>query len=146
MGSGGDVKQRVLSPHQFATGATGGGGFYGKATHEGLFAYLKYDEAEGLVRADVAMSRRLVPGRLPANGDMLAQFQHHLQSLTNIAARVTAAPNVNARTHVLLDEYRQASTDFAAIVGRRLLPASYPSRWIECLSNPLLAFAEQEGF
>ncbi len=142
IGTGWDLKQRVLSAELFRTSPDIRRQSQ-RVSHVGLFASLKRREAERLSAGNAVLSDRLVPGTLPL--DFNGHWRHHLSILASLARDSGSGATVGDRVAWLQDAYTAAAGEFADVAGYvRPLEAS-EGQWIVPLADGLQAFAESEG-
>ena len=142
LGSGWDLRQRVFAPDGLRRDTTVRRAAK-RITHDGVFAVLKRPEAERLLRTDPALSRRVVPGALPADGNGL--WEHHLAVLSNRVAALLALPDRPARVRWLAGEYAAAEADFRRI--ERLTRLEFPpAAWLDAVRQGLDAYRVSEGW
>ncbi len=143
IGSGWDLRQRILSAVAFQSGTTTRRTSH-RITHAGLYGVLKRPEAELLLRNDRALSARLVPGVLPGNGNPL--WERHLAILASEAAAIQALPDRRARASWLLGRYASALADFVRVdtLARPLSAGS--ARWLSAVKAGLEGYVAGEGW
>lgn len=143
IGAGWDLRQRVLAPQAFRTD-TQMRRTANRITHSGLLGVLKRPEAERLLRLEPAMSRRLVPGALPGNGNPL--WEHHLSVLADVVARTLAPPDRESRARGLAASYTASMADFRSVEGRARPIQSGPAAWLGGVTAGLSAYVAGEGW
>jgi hypothetical protein len=141
-GTGWDLRQRLLAPDAFRSNTTVRRTAH-RITHAGLFGVLKRPEAELVRAADRALSIRLVPGRLPANGNPL--WEHHVSVFADQVAALVALPDVRQRSALLATQYESALVDFETVDDLAALEAD-STRWLTAVSTGLSAFRADEGW
>jgi hypothetical protein len=146
VGSGWDLSQRVYADDAFKRGDGGGGGGSYRATHRGLLAALKGDEAAQLMTVDPDRSGRLLPGLLPKATDFNAHWEHHLQCLSTLIDRLCGESDVTQRVGRLRALYEQAATEFGEIVTLIGPLAADRSRWVAPLAEGLNRHIADEGW
>lgn len=142
IGSGWDLRQRVLAAEAFHTSTTrrrrGS-----RVTYRGLLAVLRRAEAERLLALDAARSDRLVPGRLPI--DQVGEWEHHLRTLAALTAALSLIPSPQQRVVELQSLYGDAAQEFA-IVERLARPQHGAAEWLGPVSQGLDLCALAEGW
>lgn len=143
IGSGWDLRQRMLAPVAFQHGTTTRRTSH-RVTHAGLYGVLKRPEAELLLRNDRALSVRLVPGAVPGNGNPL--WERHLGVLALEASSIQALPDRRAKATWLLGRYTSALADFARVdvLARPLAAGS--ARWLSAVKTGLEGYMAGEGW
>jgi hypothetical protein len=143
IGTGWDVRQRVLAPDAFRLD-TRTRIAAKRITHAGLFGVLKRPEAERLLRNDRVASIRLVPGAIPADGNPL--WEHHLEVLAAAVRRVAGQADRRSASTWLRDQYVAALAEFARvdILARPLAAGS--ASWLGAVTAGLLAYMAGEGW
>ncbi len=143
LGSGWDLRHRV-GAHDSFRNASGARRAAQRVTHRGLLAWLKRDEAERLLAADAATSRRLVQGPLPA--DFNSGWQHHLRCVSNRAERVAAAGSRQDRVDRLRGMYADARRSFVRVTASAGPLEADHRQWIEPLAAGIETYAAGEGW
>jgi hypothetical protein len=115
-----------------------------RITHAGLLGVLKRDEAERLLRADTPLSRRLVPGVLPANGNPL--WQHHLRVLAGDIGATAAIVDREASAGALSVKYAGAQADFGLVEPQAQPLEAGSARWLNAVSGGLADYIIGEGW
>jgi hypothetical protein len=143
IGTGWDLRQRVLAPPAFRVDTTTRR-TSSRITHSGLYGVLKRPEAELLRRANRAASLRLVPGVLPADGNAL--WEHHLHVLASTTALLLCQTNERTRSMWLRDQYRTALAEFAQVDRLVVRLHADSTKWLDAVSNGLGDFMIGEGW
>lgn len=141
IGTGWDLKQRVLSGDLFRTDP-GVRRPSQRVSHRGLFASLKRQEAERLRAGNAELSARLVPGDLPLGFN--GQWRHHLAVLAGLAADVGGGGPIADRVAWLHERYAEAANDFVEVARYARPLEATESQWLAPLADGLRIFADAE--
>jgi hypothetical protein len=142
IGSGWDLKQRVLSAELFRS-SPGIRRQSLRVTHEGLHGSLKQQEAERLRAGDSTLSNTLVPGPLPIGFN--GHWQHHMGVLSRLADSVGQPGSRAVRVSDLRARFERAKDAFAAAAPHARPLEADSIRWIDPLLDGLNLYAAQEG-
>ena len=143
VGSGWDLRQRMLAPDAFRLTTTIRRTAH-RITYAGLYGVLKRVEAERLVRADRPLSARLVPGVLPANGNPL--WQHHLKVLAAEVDAVSAVADREASAKALSAKYVTALTSFGLVEPLAQPLEAGATRWLNAVAGGITDYINGEGW
>lgn len=143
IGTGWDLRQRILAPDAFRLTTTIRR-TANRITYGGLLGVLKRVEAERLVRADRALSVRLVPGVLPGNGNPL--WEHHLEVVAAEIAAVTGPADRQAASAALSTRYAAVRADFARVEGLARPLEAGAADWLAALALGLTNYMTGEGW
>ncbi len=143
IGTGWDLKQRVLSGELFRTDP-GIRRQSQRVSHIGLLASLKRREAEQLRAGDGALSAALVPGPLPIDSN--GHWQHHLSIMAAAVHVIGTQPTPRDRVRVLASTYEAAAAAFGEVVRHVRPLEATGNQWIVPLAEGVRQYAASEGF
>jgi hypothetical protein len=142
LGTGWDLRQRMLAPDAFRTGTQG------RATQRitllGLLAVLRRQEVERLERLDEPLLTELVPGPYPR--DRGSQWTHHQRVMRGLADRLVGEGTPRRRTRLLGELYVSAGQSFARVESLVRPLNGSGARWLSAVRLGLRDYATSEGW
>jgi hypothetical protein len=146
LGTGWDVRQRVLAYPDFAERAPSepgsGGSWYARPTLVGLLGNILPNEFSVLRSQRPTLAERLYSG--PHNPQAEPIFQHHAQVLNSVMAQLGPLP-LRQRVERLRDEYRQCLLEWPT-VQELTGSATAGDQWIGPLLSGVDTFIASEGW
>jgi len=145
IGTGWDTRQRVCAYASYVERppAGDGGGWFKRPSHRGLFGFLHRQHAELVATGDAALSRRLVPGVLPADAAQ-ESFEHHAATLQALVDDLLSR-GLRDRYEHLLREYNTAIDNWTDAANHARFPSDQNS-WIIPFRDGLALYGAEEGW
>ena len=139
IGSGPDVRQRVLSPASFQPAT--GGSYTFRVTFQGLLSAFGRADSRRLFTADPAVAAALAPGPMPTNEK--DAYRGHFATLGRLMTDLRTLPNARRRAYHLRGLYDAALPHWASLAIR---PQMGRTEWIDPFRDGLGAYIAGEGW
>lgn len=147
LGTGWDVRQKVsaYSSYLAPDPQSEGGGWFGRATYEGLLSCLIRGDAQVLSNREPALSAQLLPGVLPLGTNAKPPWLHHAVVLKRVCDALLAPIPHRQAYEELRTRYEAANQAWGSVASALGTPAR-ADEWIAPLLDGLLAYGVTEGY